>query len=131
MEVVARGSAEAAERLSEFVRKQPKEAVRHVREIAALLDSSKTPARTASIETLAVLSRVAPGAMAFLLPKLHALLSNDPQAGVANHAIEILGNYGKTSAHAAKKVLPILKQFGEQKARKVSSLIEELSEKFN
>ncbi len=76
-------------------------------DVAKLLDSASAVARTGSLETLALLSRASPCTMAFLLPKLHTLLMEDPQSAVADRAIEILSNYAKTSKRAAEKVIPI------------------------
>jgi hypothetical protein len=71
------------------------------------MDSASGVVREGSLETLMLVSRAAPGAMAFLLPKLHTLLANDPQNVVADRVIEILTNYAKTSKSAARKVVPI------------------------
>ena len=108
IEAVSRGGRDARARLDELIRHQPQALLPYAKELAALLDSTRAPVRKASIETLAALSRISPAAMAFLLPRLHALLASEPQSAVVNHAIEILTNYGKTSARAAKKVIPIL-----------------------
>jgi len=108
IEAVSNGGRDARARLDEVVRHRPQLLLPYAKELAALLDSTRGPVRKASIETLAVLSRVSPAAMAFLLPKFHALLASEPQTVVVNHAIEILTNYGKTSARAAKKVIPTL-----------------------
>lgn len=108
IEAVSRGGRDARALLEELVRKRPHLLLPYAKELAALLDSTRAPVRKASLETLAALSSVSPAAMAFLLPKLHALLASEPQNVVVNHAIEILTNYGKTSARAAKKVIPIL-----------------------
>ena len=124
IETVSRGSREARTHLMELVRKRPHVVLPHIRELALLLDSTQIPVRKAAIETLATLSHAAPGAMAFLLPKLHALLASEPQNALASHAIEILSNYGKTSAEAAKKVIPILRNLGGKPASKA---LDELS----
>ena len=86
---------------------RPQELLPYVEDIAKLLDSASAVARTGSLETLALLSRASPGTMAFLLPKLHTLLMEDPQNAVADRAIEILTNYAKTGKRAAEKVIPI------------------------
>ena len=69
--------------------------------------------------------------MAFLIPKLHDLLAEEPQNAIANHAIEILSNYAKTSERAARKVIPVLRttlvNLGPKSAAKVVRLIKELS----
>ncbi|HEY3874414.1 MAG TPA: hypothetical protein VGM92_02975 [Candidatus Kapabacteria bacterium] len=103
-------SAEARKRIVELVEHRPKLALPHIEDVAALLESTKAPVRNASIEMLAALSRVSPTAMAFLIPALHELLSNEPQQAVANHAVEILTNYARTSKEAAQKVIPILQK---------------------
>ena len=108
IEAVSRGGRDARARLDEMVRNRPQSLLPYAKELAALLDSTRAPVRKASIETLAALSRVSPAAMAFLMPKLHTLLASEPQTAIVNNAIEILTNYGKTSARAAKKVIPIL-----------------------
>jgi hypothetical protein len=104
-----------------------------IREVAKLLDSTREPIRKASIETLAALSRVAPSAMAFLIPRLHALLADEPQNALANHAIEILANYAKTSRQAARKVIPIFRntiaELRPKSAAKVGKILAELTKK--
>jgi hypothetical protein len=104
-----------------------------IREVAKLLDSTRGPVRKASIETLAALSRVAPSAMAFLIPRLHDLLANEPQNALANHAIEILANYAKTSQQAARKVIPIFRNtiadLGPKSAAKVGKILSDLTKK--
>lgn len=116
IETVSRGGRDARRHLLELVRLRPRVLVPYVRNLAALLDSTRGPVRKASIETLAVLSRVSPAAMAFLLPKLHEILASEPQNVIVNHAVEILLNYGKTSARAARKVIPILRGLGNHRA---------------
>jgi len=112
---------------------RPRIALPDIRDVAKLLDSTRDPVRKASIETLAALSRVAPSAMAFLIPRLHALLADEPQNTITNHAIEILSNYARTSERAARKVIPILRntisELGPRSASKVSKLISELTKK--
>ncbi len=119
---------EARDRLAELVRERPRHIVPYAKEIAKLLDSTSGPVRKASLETLAALSRVSPSAMAFLLPKLHTLLANEPQNTLANNAIEILSNYAKTSKQAAAKVLPILRKsldgLGPKAAAQVRKIID-------
>ncbi len=131
VDAIAKGGVEARTRLVELVRQRPKVALPHIKDIAALLDSSKTPVRNASVEMLAILSRVSPSAMAFLIPTLHNLLSNEPQNSIANHAVEILVNYARTSKEAAQKVVPILasqiKRLAPLHAAKIKDAIEELS----
>jgi hypothetical protein len=126
IEAVSRGGRDARARLAELVQIRPHTLLPYARELATLLDSTRAPVRKASIETLAALSRVSPAAMAFLLPKLHALLANEPQNVMVNHAIEILTNYGKTSAQAARKVIPILRTLGDENAKRVKKALEEL-----
>jgi hypothetical protein len=116
IEAVSRGGRDALAHLEELVENHPKTLLPYAKELASLLDSTRAPVRKASIETLAALSRISPAAMAFLLPKLHTLLASEPQNVVANHAIEILANYGKTSARAAMKVIPILRGLGHHRA---------------
>jgi hypothetical protein len=103
----------------------------YLREVAKLLDSTRGPIRKASIEALAALSRVSPTAMAFLIPRLHALLAEEPQHAIANHAIEILHNYAKTSERAARKVIPILRttlsELGPKSTAKVTKVLKELT----
>ncbi len=103
----------------------------NLREVAKLLDSTRGEIRKASIEALAVLSRVSPSAMAFLLPRLHDLLAEEPQHAIANHAIEILHNYAKTSERAARKVIPILRtaitNLGPKSAAKVTKILKEIA----
>ena len=129
---VARGGVEARTRLIDLARLRPRDVLPYVRDVAALLDSTRGPVQKASLETLAALSHIAPSAMAFLLPKLHSLLANEPQNAIANHAIEILANYGKTSAYAAKKVIPIFRttvsQLGPKSAVRVRSILKEITE---
>ncbi len=102
-----------------------------LKEVAALLDSTRDEIRKASIEALAALSRVSPTAMAFLIPRLHTLLAEEPQHAIANHAIEILHNYAKTSERAARKVIPILRtaltNLGPKSAAKVKAVLRELT----
>src|SRR5438309_7894421 len=81
-----------------------------LKELAKLLDSARTPLRKSSIEALALVSRVSPRATAFLLPRLHALLADEPQSALANSALEILINYAKTSHRAAQRVAPIFRE---------------------
>ncbi len=104
----------------------------HLREVAKLLNSTRGEIRKASIEALAVLSRVSPAAMAFLIPKLHVLLSEEPQHAIANHAIEILHNYARTSERAARKVIPVLRtalsNLGPKGAAKVTKVLKELTQ---
>ncbi len=130
-EAIGRGGVEARQRLMALVHHRPKIVLPYAREVAALLDSSRTPVREASIEILAMLSRVSPTAMAFLIPRLHDLLANEPQNTVANHAIEILHNYARTSKEAAQKVIPILKSsimsLKPKTKAHVPQVIEELS----
>jgi len=126
IEAVSRGGRDARARLDELIRHQPQVLLPYAKELAALLDSTRAPVRKASIETLAALSRISPSAMAFLLPKLHALLASEPQSVVVNHAIEILVNYGKTSARAAKKVIPILRGLGG-KHRAAAKALDEIT----
>ncbi|MFI5201924.1 MAG: hypothetical protein ACHQNE_06025 [Candidatus Kapaibacterium sp.] len=127
IEAVSRGGRDARAHLTDLARHRPYTVLPYARELAALLDSTRGPIRKASIETLAALSRISPAAMAFLLPKLHALLASEPQNVVVNHAIEILVNYGKTSARAAKKVMPILRDFGDKNAKRVKKALDELT----
>jgi hypothetical protein len=131
IEALGRGGVEARKRLVHIAHLRPKIVLPYARELAALLDSSRAPVRSASIEMLAVLSRVSPGTMAFLIPRLHDLLSEEPQNAIANHAIEILQNYARTSAAATSKVLPILRsnitKLKPKAAERISKVIEELS----
>jgi hypothetical protein len=130
-ELVERGGVEARKRLIELSHLRPKIVLPYAKEVAALLDSTRAPVRNASIEMLAAISKVSPATMAFLIPKLHALLSNKPQNTIANHAIEILHNYAKTSERAARKVIPILRttiaNLGPKSAAKVNQLLKELT----
>src|ERR1019366_547921 len=64
---IERGGVEARKRLLELSHLKPKMVLPYARELAALLDSSRAPVRSASIEMLAMLSRVSPSAMAFLI----------------------------------------------------------------
>ena len=132
VEIVSRGSVEARNRLLALVRERPKLVVPYAKEIAKLLDSTSGPVRSASLEALAALSRVSPATMAFLLPKLHTLLSNEPQNTLANNAVEILSNYAKTSTQAAAKVIPILKKsldgLGPKAAEQVKKIIDGIDE---
>ena len=69
--------------------------------------------------------------MAFLIPKLHDLLANEPQHAIANRAIEILSNYAKTSERAARKVIPVLRttlsNLGPKSAAKVAKVLKEIT----
>ncbi len=69
--------------------------------------------------------------MAFLIPRLHDLLAKEPQNAIANHAIEILSNYAKTSERAARKVIPIfrttLTNLGPKSAAKVAKILKEIT----
>ncbi len=126
LQSVARGGHEARLHLVEFVKRRPHLVLPHIGELAGLLDSTREPVQHAALETLAILSHAAPGAMAFLLPRLHAFLANDPQHALAGHAIEILLNYGRTSAEAAKKVIPILGSLKGKHADHATKAIDEL-----
>jgi hypothetical protein len=132
IEALGRGGVEARKCLVQIALLRPKIVLPHARKLAALLDSSRAPVRSASIEMLAVLSRVSPAAMAFLIPRLLDLLSEEPQNVIANHAIEILHNYARTSTAATSKVLPILRSsitsLKPKAAARISKVIEELSE---
>jgi hypothetical protein len=131
IEAIERGGVEARTRLIELSHHRPRIVLPYARELAALLDSSRAPVRKASIEMLAALSRVSPTAMAFLLPTLHNLLANEPQNAIANHAIEILHNYARTSKEASRKVIPILKsnikRLKPRAVTRILKVIEELS----
>jgi hypothetical protein len=131
IEAIERGGVEARNRLMELAHLRPHIMLPYTRELAALLDSSRAPVRKASIELLAMLSRISPSAMAFLIPRLHDLLSNEPQNAIANHAIEILHNYAKTSERAARKVIPIfrttLANLGPKSAANVAKMLKELT----
>jgi Bacterial regulatory proteins, gntR family len=131
IETIERGGVEARKRLIELAHFRPGTVLPYVRELAALLDSSRAPVQKASIEILAALSRVSPSAMAFLIPRLHNLLANEPQHAIAHHAIEILHNYARTSKEAAHKVIPILKStitnLKPKTAARISNVIDELS----
>lgn len=116
--------------LLERARVQPDLFVPYAKEIAGLMDSASDQLRKGSIETLAVLSRVAPGAMAFLLPKLHMMLAAKPEDLAGEHAIEILSNYAKTSRQAAERVLPIIAstidKYGTKNVVKALGVLQEL-----
>jgi hypothetical protein len=74
-------------------------------------------------------SRAAPGAFAFLLPRLHTLLSKDSTETVSEQAIEILTNYGRSSRKAAERVIPIFSNtVGKVNARAIRPIIDGLSE---
>jgi hypothetical protein len=101
-----------------------------LKELAKLLDSARAPLRKSSIEALALVSRVSPKATAFLLPRLHALLADEPQSVLANNALEILINYANTSKRAAQRVAPIfretLTELGPKMAAKVKRALKEM-----
>ena len=65
--------------LARLASTRPQELLPHVEDVARLLDSASAAVQASSLETLTMLSRAAPGAMAFLLPRLHELLANEPQ----------------------------------------------------
>ena len=93
-------------------------------EIGRLLDSASGQVREASLQSLALVSRAAPGAMAFLLPRLHSLLSKDSTETVSEQAIEILTNYGRSSRNAAERALPLLRHvMGQAPGRAIKPLI--------
>ncbi len=131
IEAFERGRVEARTRLIELTRLRPRMVLPYAQEVAELLESSRTPVRKASIEMLAMLSKASPTAMAFLIPTLHNLLANEPQNVIANHAIEILHNYAKTSEQAAKKVIPVLRSslsnLGPKAAANVSKILKDLT----
>lgn len=133
IEAIGRGGVEARTRLVELAHHRPRLVLPHAKDLAALLDSTRGPVRKASIEMLAILLRVSPGAMAFLIPTLHYLLANEPQNAIANHAIEILVNYARTSKEAAQKVIPILKSsvksLRPRTAARISDAIDTLSDR--
>jgi hypothetical protein len=101
-----------------------------LKELAKLLDSARAPLRKSSIEALALASRVSPKAMAFLLPRLHDLLTDEPQSILANHALDILMNYANTSKRAAQKVAPIFRdamtELGPKMAARVKQALKEM-----
>ncbi len=131
LEAIGRGRVEARKQLIKLARARPSSVIPYAREVATLLDSTRLPVRQASIELLSLLSKVSPSAMAFLLPKLHELLSSEPQNAIANHAIEILHNYARTGREASRKVIPILtssiNKLKPRAAQRISTVLEDLS----
>ena len=95
--------------LLDAARQQPHELLPVLPELSGLLDSASGQVREASLQSIALISRAAPGAVAFLLPRLHTILSKDSTESVSEQVIEILTNYGRSSRVAAERVLPILR----------------------
>lgn len=131
IEAFANGSEEARKHFIELAHLRPKLIAPLIPELESLLNSSKSSVQKASVEMLAILSKVSPAAMAVVIPTLHNILSNEPQNAVANHAIEILTNYGRTSKEAAQKVIPVLKKNVKKlkpvSVERISRAVQELS----
>ncbi len=100
--------APLAKQVLRLARSTPELLLPHAKDIAKLIDSSDEPIRKSSLATLSLMSRISPKTVAFLIPRLHALLASEPQGVLANHAIEILTNYAKTSKRTADKVANVL-----------------------
>jgi hypothetical protein len=118
-------------RLLEIAERRPNELIRLLPEIGSLIESTSARISEASLQTIALVSRASPTAVAFLLPRLHNLLSKESTETVSEQVVEILSNYGRSSKAAAERVLPIFRnaiaKAGSRTLKPLSKGLSELS----
>lgn len=98
----------SGDRLRRIASMRPELLIPYAEELAQLSAQASAHVRETSLDALAIIARIAPGTVAFLLPRLHAILATETTDLLRDRAIDILNLYARTSKQAAEKVFPIL-----------------------
>jgi hypothetical protein len=121
--------ADCAELLTMVAQERPAWVAPYAPALAALLNHKHGRTRWEATHALALIADLAPAVIAPLLPQLAETVRKDKSVIVRDYTVDMLGRYGRTSAEAARAVLPLLQEAltlweGKQAARALHGLAE-------
>lgn len=101
---------DCAEVLTQVADNCPDLVAPHAKLLISMLGSPRTRVRWESMHALALVAPCVPRSIAPLLPRLAKLVQEDPSVIVRDYATDAISNYAASSARAAQRAFPYLKQ---------------------
>lgn len=99
---------DCAEVFTEVAKENPALVVPYMDRIVPLIIHKDARVRWESTHTLALVASLVPEQVAPLLPDLVAKIERDKSVIVRDHAVQALGEYGRSGPEAAREVFPYL-----------------------
>jgi hypothetical protein len=101
-------AGDCAEVFTEVAKQAPDLVVPYAKSLTGLLAHPTTRVRWEAMHALALIARLAPDAIAPILPRLGEMIRDDTSVIVRDYAVDAVGSYAATSPKAARAAYPIL-----------------------
>jgi hypothetical protein len=103
-------SGDCAEVMTEVALTNPEHVSKYLEQILPLLKHKETRVRWEAMHSLALCATTRPDFIETIIPDLQEIINKDKSVIVRDYATDAISNYASTSADAATKAFPFLKE---------------------